>query len=835
MKRDKELSFSDFFQEGIFTQSKDASYGEEALLTPPKEDNFPILELKASADDAEMREYRKALRHFFITGEQTARCLHVKTAPVLAASYLRGEIPDTGFPVFFSYEDQSVTPLRDLLKGVLENTFPPGEAKILAQNLPRVELHVRSAMETPDPAQDYSSLLRGAISALTQLDVHGDEGKVFREQCAKFQTELLRKDGALLAFSAYTAFQLLNLQIRARRVRNQAFLETLKKQKAGLEELLLLQKGNEHDEGKGASLQSSFDFAGSMISFDKIEDIMPPGASSGLPEARLQRVRAGIQTLDEALNYFAGTPARAFVNQEIASRYSLEETLSEASLVLCEQRPSAAAKEVYDNEISFLVQVTAASRMAELEIRNQYDEDLHTPYFNSFGMGYLGEEDLQRFPGLLVVEDSRQLMHEPEDLLVLLSGNVPVKVLAVNRLSSLDYPDDAAPALHQEPAALAISHRNAFIFQGAADTPVWLNNALREGLLAPSPALWNVLLSEPGSADTTGDFVRINIAAESRHFPRLSYNIRAGAAFGSRFDISANPQPELHFPSYALDIETHSGIETAKYELTVADFFALDSRRAARLEIVPVTFRNEDLISLAAYLYQSPDKLAGKIPFIWVVDEQNHLHQAALPYSWLARCEERLDYWQFIQELGGVNSYHVKKAIEKAKAEWEAQKAEEIAALRAETAAEIERVRREEAGQAMERLVNVLLDLDNPVYAPSAQPAVNPAPASIAGGEKPAEKTTPEPATEEEPAISSEVWVESFRCTSCNDCISQLPGVFKYNSDKQAYVHNPKGGTYAKIVTVAEKCPAKCIHPGLPQNPGEPGVEELIKRAEALN
>jgi pyruvate-ferredoxin/flavodoxin oxidoreductase len=33
----------------------------------------------------------------------------------------------------------------------------------------------------------------------------------------------------------------------------------------------------------------------------------------------------------------------------------------------------------------------------------------------------------------------------------------------------------------------------------------------------------------------------------------------------------------------------------------------------------------------------------------------------------------------------------------------------------------------------------------------------------------------------------------------------------------------------------AEKCPAKCIHPGKPLNPDEPGLEALMDRAAPFN
>jgi ferredoxin len=199
------------------------------------------------------------------------------------------------------------------------------------------------------------------------------------------------------------------------------------------------------------------------------------------------------------------------------------------------------------------------------------------------------------------------------------------------------------------------------------------------------------------------------------------------------------------------------------------------------------------------------------------------------------RCKERLDHWQFVQELGGINSYHVECAIAWAKAEWDQDKAMEIADLKAENEAELLKMQKEEAGKALERLADVLLNLDSVVsVAPAGKkPASSITDTSLKStGKETSDSAEPKP---EPAAVSSEAWVESYKCTSCNDCTNKLPAVFKYNSDKQAFVHDPKKGTYAQIVGIAEKCPAKCIHPGLPQNPSEPGLDELIKRAEALN
>jgi hypothetical protein len=81
---------------------------------------------------------------------------------------------------------------------------------------------------------------------------------------------------------------------------------------------------------------------------------------------------------------------------------------------------------------------------------------------------------------------------------------------------------------------------------------------------------------------------------------------------------------------------------------------------------------------------------------------------------------------------------------------------------------------------------------------------------------------------------SDEPYIETPRCTTCNECTQINDKMFAYNEDKQAYIANPDAGTYAQMVEAAESCQVSIIHPGKPRNPAEPGLEDLIKRAEAF-
>ena len=78
-------------------------------------------------------------------------------------------------------------------------------------------------------------------------------------------------------------------------------------------------------------------------------------------------------------------------------------------------------------------------------------------------------------------------------------------------------------------------------------------------------------------------------------------------------------------------------------------------------------------------------------------------------------------------------------------------------------------------------------------------------------------------------------YIETARCTSCNECTNLNNKMFAYDENKQAYIKDPKAGTFQQLVKAAELCPAELIHPGTPLNPKEKDLEKWIKRAERFN
>jgi pyruvate-ferredoxin/flavodoxin oxidoreductase len=83
-------------------------------------------------------------------------------------------------------------------------------------------------------------------------------------------------------------------------------------------------------------------------------------------------------------------------------------------------------------------------------------------------------------------------------------------------------------------------------------------------------------------------------------------------------------------------------------------------------------------------------------------------------------------------------------------------------------------------------------------------------------------------------SITIDPYIDSERCTTCNECINLNKKMFAYNADKQAYVKDASAGTFAQLVQAAEKCPVSAILPGTPLNPKEKDLEKWLKRAQAF-
>lgn len=91
------------------------------------------------------------------------------------------------------------------------------------------------------------------------------------------------------------------------------------------------------------------------------------------------------------------------------------------------------------------------------------------------------------------------------------------------------------------------------------------------------------------------------------------------------------------------------------------------------------------------------------------------------------------------------------------------------------------------------------------------------------------------PAAPEDEPLTLEAYIDSARCTSCNECVNLNKKMFVYNAAKQAEIKDASAGTFQQLVLAAERCPVSIIHPGSPLNPNEKDLDKWVKRAEKFN
>jgi ferredoxin len=282
---------------------------------------------------------------------------------------------------------------------------------------------------------------------------------------------------------------------------------------------------------------------------------------------------------------------------------------------------------------------------------------------------------------------------------------------------------------------------------------------------------------------------------QSRAFPAFSYDPGAGADLASRFSLENNPQPELDWLVESLqyaDPDLQSTREEVAF--TFADFALCDPRCADHFEPAPRAAWGEGMLTAQEWMARpSPDATIG-VPYVLAVDEADLLTRLVVDEALMRpalRCREA---WHRLQGLAGIHDSRAQRLLARERQAWEAAHQRELAAAAAPT--------------------------------PAVQPAPPPEAAAPAAA-------APPPAAEAEPARNpDEAYIETIRCSTCNECTQVNPRMFAYNENKQAYIADLKAGTYKQLVEAAESCQVSIIHPGKPWDPTEPGLEELIERAK---
>ena len=817
-----------------------------AELTFTQPSDLPVRPAAEPVPGEEQRAYWRTLRAFFRSGQGGE--MPVSCYPALLAPYRNRPHMERNFPLWMEEDEGGqVMPLHELLTERTARSAPgEGDAKILKDNLLRLEVIVREKVQFAEDAYQAFAVIDDALETLVaRLNIGGAEGETFSNDVNNLRKHIPRQ-GLLVPFSPNAPFYLLAALVRNHLTAKRKALRAKTRRLADrLKEILAVEQDKRPESHSPDKLQGALDFADSFFNFEELSSVIPTGGSAVMPEERQQRIEKIVALLNDTEADFFQKNACVILGESLASSAKVDwENAFEKCTVLVANpgQDCRLAMEVFDKKMAEYAELFAAIRTAELEGEDKYLPDVHGDFFAHFDWrSFTAEEMAVCPPILLFTKDNALIASELNEFSQLLSSNRPVKMLVLKQ----GVPGVSEGfAYRQELGALAIAHRNAYVMQSASVAPGKLVEGYREGLGSFSPALFYIFSPAGDEQTLSGPNLWTSAAVEGREFPGFVYNHEKGA-WGSRFSIGHNPQPEDDWPQHRLVFQNENGDELSlDLPFTYADFAAQDGHYTGQFHLVPPEFWTDDLVPLGDYLNLPPAELYAKVPYIWVVDAQNNLQKAAVAAPLVVACRERLDFWHFLQENAGIHSYHVEQATGRLRQELEAEFSKKTAGLQAAHAAELDKAKEEEGRAAMERLAAVLLDMDTSELV-TAVPSVPVKPAKAATPKAKAAETAPAPeaapaeapktAEKEEILSLGEPWIDTPLCTSCNDCINLNKRMFNYNADKQAFIADPKAGIFRELVLAAEKCPVSIIHPGAPLNPDEPGLEELVKRAEKFN
>lgn len=511
-----------------------------------------------------------------------------------------------------------------------------------------------------------------------------------------------------------------------------------------------------------------------LFDFEQMAELLDDVAPGNvLPDARKQRLLEALDVLESQ---------RFFAIDACVERYEfLFDNLS-------------AALKAYDRRLEEMAAIVKALAIADLEMGNAYEEGQHDDYFERFGAQALTSEDISRFPSCLVcIDESECTPRDLARLIEIVTCDLPIKVM-IHVSEPLGMPAERDGLAHKgsfaQQLATTFVAGNAFVMQSPVSALYRQRDDIRKCLECAGPAIMSIYAPVQSEASALPSYLLSAAALESRVFPAFRYDPGAGDGLAERFDISHNPDVDADWPQRRFSYEDEE-LQVCHEDLsfTLADFAV--TQRGYREHFAPAAEASckADLIGVAEYVERPDANSVEGVPAIAVVDSDDLLQHLVVDEKLIRMSRRCRDRWRTLQQLAGVHGSLVSGP-----------------------------------------------PLSPALEEPPAPELLEPADA------KPDSETVPETEPGAFDAVGDEVagsaddpYIETPRCTTCDECTKRNDRMFAYDENRQAYIRDPDAGTFRELVEAAEMCQVAIIHPGSPRNPDESGLDELVRRAEPFN
>jgi pyruvate-ferredoxin/flavodoxin oxidoreductase len=554
---------------------------------------------------------------------------------------------------------------------------------------------------------------------------------------------------------------------------------------------------------------------------------------------------------------------------------------------LFQDAPSVAIG-IFEGQMRKMADNFISVRKARLLLDDQYDPARDDPFFQAFDWKQFSDEEFNLCPPILAMGgDGAMLDIGFQNLSRLLASGKPVRVVVLDTqvysntggqsctsgftgqvadMAGFGKAQHGKTEARKELALIGMAHRGSYVLQTSQAAPNHMISGIIRGLHYRGPSVFNIYTPCPVEHGVADEWAlhSARLALESRAFPFVIYDPEAGRTFADCVDLEGNPAVEDQWPVYDFKYRDEEGNEQVmELPLSTADWAATEGRFSKHFwPIKPEDWDDDDQVLYHEYMGLSSEDRRGKTPFIFSHGENESLARLGVSQEMVLLGEDRLLFWSQLKELAGVEvPESVRDTLtDELEEEFEVR----AAAIRQEFEAQMAQLRATYPGLIARKMAEGLLgsgaadmtvaQLLQQVQAsgvqavppsgegavavappPAAPPAAAPAAAPPVEAPAAPAPAAPEPEEEDDDELAMEPYVETARCTSCNECTNLNPKLFAYDENKQAYIKDPRGGPFSDIVKAAERCPAAIIHPGTPLNPKEKDLDKWIKRAEPFN
>ena len=486
------------------------------------------------------------------------------------------------------------------------------------------------------------------------------------------------------------------------------------------------------------------------------------------------------------------------------------------------QDPASMAMGVFEGHMVKMGDGFKAIRKAELELDGKYNPAEHDEFFTYFTWRQFSDEEWLLCPPVVAMGgDGAMYDIGFQNLSRAMISGKPIKIFVVDtqvysntggqactsgffgQISDMAQYGKAIQGkqeVRKEIGLIGMAHRNTYVMQSTMAYPSHMIESFIQGLNTRRPALFNLYTScqpEHGIGDDMSAH-QGKLVVESRAYPLFRYNPDNGKTPAECFDLEGNPEIDQVWPKYNIKYIEDGKEKSMEIDMTFADFAVTETRFRKHFRKAPPDTWNDNMVPLAEFLEMAEDEREDLYPYIWVVDKKQQLNRLLVAKPIVESCEDRKDFWIMLKALAGVDKVEPSK----------------------------EDMENEIRSNIIQKLATGLLEL-----------AGNQGGGQINLPAGALQSVSAETAIAEAPGVDGYVapWLDTEKCTACDECININPKIFAYNENKKAYIKDPNGGPYRDIVKSAEKCTAQVIHPGLPKDRSEKDIDKWIKRGEKYN